>query len=183
MAHSGLRQPWLFDRDQARPAAASYRRTMRIQIPQSLRLEHEELHGFLAAARQETGELGEALRRVARMLEPHFHKEEAFAMPPLGLLVRLARNEVTPAMAEVFPHTDWLKNNLPTLIAEHNALAVAVEKMLEAARAAQRVDYIEFAEQLINHARMEEEVIYPAAILVGEYLRLRLASNEDVVSL
>jgi hypothetical protein len=156
---------------------------MRIQIPRSLRLEHEELHGFLAAARQEPGELGDALRRVARMLEPHFSKEESFALPPLGLLVRLARNDVTPAMAEVFPHTEWLKNNLQTLIAEHNALSVAIEKMLEAARAAQRVDYIEFAEKLLNHARMEEEVIYPAAILVGEYLRLRLASNEGIAAL
>src|ERR1700674_2189465 len=140
---------------------------MRIQIPKSLRLEHEELHDFLAAARQEPGELGEALRRVARLLEPHFRKEEAFAMPPLGLLVRLARNEVTPAMAEVYSHTDWLKNNLPTLMAEHRAIIGAVEEMLAAARSAQRVDYVEFAEKLINHARMEEEVMYPAAILVG----------------
>jgi len=156
---------------------------MRIQIPKSLRLEHEELHDFLAAARQEPGELGETVRRVARLLEPHFRKEEAFAMPPLGLLVRLARNEVTPAMAEVYSHTDWLKNNLPTLMAEHRAINGAVEEMLDAARAAQRIDYVEFAEKLINHARMEEEVMYPAAILVGEYLRLLLGTNEGIVAL
>jgi len=156
---------------------------MRIQIPKSLRLEHEELHDFLAAARQEPGELGDALRRVARLLEPHFRKEEAFAMPPLGLLARLARNDVTPAMAEVYPHTDWLKNNLPTLMAEHREIIGAVEEMLEAARSAGHIDYVEFAEKLINHARMEEEVIYPAAILVGEYLRLLLGTNEGVVAL
>ncbi len=156
---------------------------MRIQIPKSLRLEHEELHDFLATVRHEPGELGDALRRVARLLEPHFRKEEAFAMPPLGLLVRLARNDVKAAMAEVYPHTDWLKNNLPTLIAEHDAIGAAVHEMLQAARNAERVDYIEFAEKLVNHLRMEEEVLYPAAILVGEYLRLLLGSNAGVGAL
>ena len=156
---------------------------MRIQIPKSLRLEHEEIHDFLAAARQEPGELGDTLRRVARLLEPHFRKEEAFAMPPLGLLARLARNEVNASMAEVYPHTDWLKNNLPTLMAEHHAIIAAVEEMVHAARAADRIDYVEFAEKLINHARMEEEIMYPAAILVGEYLRLFLGKNEGIVAL
>jgi iron-sulfur cluster repair protein YtfE (RIC family) len=156
---------------------------MRIQIPKSLRLEHEELHDFLATVRHEPGELGDTLRRVARLLEPHFRKEEAFALPPLGLLVRLARHDVNAAMAEVYPHTDWLKNNLPTLMAEHDAIGAAVAEMLQAARAAERTDYIEFAEKLVNHLRMEEEVMYPAAIVVGEYLRLLLGSNEGIAAL
>jgi hypothetical protein len=29
------------------------------------------------------------------------------------------------------------------------------------------------AQKLIQHARTEEDVLYPAALLVGEYLRLR----------
>jgi hypothetical protein len=37
-------------------------------------------------------------------------------------------------------------------------------------------------EKLINHARMAEEVVYPAAILVGEYLRLRLALHERIAA-
>jgi len=134
---------------------------MRIQIPKSLRLEHEEIHDFLAAARQEPGELGDALRRV----------------------VRLARNDVNSGMADVYPHTDWLKNNLPTLMAEHHAIAAAIEEVLDAARGAQRIDCVELAEKLLNHLRMEEEVMYPAAILVGEYLRLLLGKNEGIVAL
>ena len=156
---------------------------MRIQIPKSLRVEHDELHDFLATVRHEPGELGDALRRVARLLEPHFRKEEAFAMPPLGLLVRLARHEISPAMAEVYPHTDWLKNNLPTLMAEHDAIGAAVQEMLQAARAVDRTEYIEFAEKLVNHLRVEEEVMYPAAILVGEYLRFLLGTNARIDAL
>lgn len=153
---------------------------MRIQIPSSLRLEHEELHDFLAAAVREPGALGEAARRVAHLLEPHFRKEEAFALPPLGLLERLARGDVGPGMAEVCVHTTWLKNNFATLLNEHYVITAALEELLAAARAARRVEYVEFAERLINHARMEEQVLYPAAILVGEYLKLRLAERESL---
>jgi hypothetical protein len=153
---------------------------MKIRIPSSLRLEHEELHAFLAAAVREPGALGEAARQVARLLEPHLRKEEAFALPPLGLLERLARGDVQPAMAEVCVHTEWLKNNFATLLNEHYVITAALEQLLEAARAGQRVEYIEFAERLINHARMEEQVMYPAAILVGEYLKLRLAERESI---
>lgn len=155
---------------------------MPVQIPKSLHLEHQELHHFLAAARQEPGELGDAARRVARLLEPHFRKEEAFALPPLGLLVRLVRGELDPAMSEILPRTEWLKDNLPTLMAEHLDITRALQELLGAARTAQRIDYIEFAEKLINHARMEEEVMYPAAILVGEYLRLRLAQRDGLIA-
>lgn len=147
---------------------------MRIQMPRSLRIEHDELHQFLAAATHEPGTLGDEIRRVARLLEPHARKEEAFAMPALGLIARLARGEVHADMAQVFPHTDWLKNNAATLVAEHHMIVAATEKMLEAARGERRFDCVEFAERLINHLRTEEEVLYPAAILVGEYLRLAL---------
>jgi len=150
---------------------------MRIQMPRSLRLEHDELNELLAAWKHEPGRLGEEIRRVARLLEPHARKEEAFAMPALGLIARLARGEVRPEMAQVYPHTDWLKNNAATLVAEHRMILAAVEQMLEAARLARRLDCIEFGERLMNHLRTEEEVLYPAAILVGDYLRLALASR------
>lgn len=155
---------------------------MRIQVPRSLRLEHQEITQLLAAAGEESGALGEALRRVARVLEPHFRKEEAFALPPLGLLARLARGEVAAGMAEVFSHTQWLKNNLATLQAEHHVILAALDELVEAARAAERADYLEVAEKLINHTRLEEEVMYPAAILVGEYLRLRLEARERIIA-
>lgn len=132
---------------------------MRIEMPRSLRLDHDELAQTLAGWSHEPGRLGEEIRRVARLLEPHMR-------------------EVRAEMAQVFPHTDWLKNHAGTLVAEHRMILAAAEQMLEAARGEQRLDCLEFAERLINHLRVEEEVLYPAAILVGEYLRLALASHE-----
>lgn len=147
---------------------------MRIEIPHSLRLGHEALRQGLTAATREPGELGAAAQRVARVLEPHIRKEEAFALPPLGLVAEIARGEFTPEMAEVLPHTGWLQDNLDNMLAEHRMLRGALEEFLRAARAAGKVEYASFAAQLIDHARLEEEVLYPAALLVGHYVRLRL---------
>jgi hypothetical protein len=150
---------------------------MRIEMPKSLRLEHDELQQFLASAEGARGEFGRAARRVARLLEPHFRRELAFAMPPLGLLARLAQGELDPGMGEVLAQTEWLKANLATLLAEHHMIVAALERLLAAAQSERRDEWVEFAERLMNHARMEEEVMYPAAILVGEYLKLRLGKR------
>jgi hypothetical protein len=153
---------------------------MRIRIPPSLVLEHAELHDFLIVAQNESGALGEEMRRVARLLEPHMRKEEAFAMPPLGLLARLARGECHADMLDVLAHTDWLRNNLPILLSEHQVIRTAAELFLRAARDAGRSDCFQFAEKLMHHLRLEEEIMYPAAIVLGEYLKLRLPEREPL---
>ena len=151
---------------------------MRVSIPPSLVLEHAELHDFLVVSENEPGTLGEEMRRVARLLEPHMRKEEAFAMPPLGLLARLARGECHADMLDVVAHTDWLRNNLAILLSEHHVIRAAAERFLAAARAEGRSDCFHFAEKLLHHLRLEEEVMYPAAVVLGEYLKLRLAEGE-----
>ena len=151
---------------------------MRIGVPQSLLREHDELREELLAGSAEKGRIGEQMRKLSALLAPHFRKEESFALPQLGLLARLARGELHPDMAQVLAHCDWMRNNLAALVAEHRSIAGAAEELLAAAREEQRAEYALFAEKLLNHARMEEEVLYPAAIIVGDYLRLRLASSE-----
>jgi hypothetical protein len=147
---------------------------MKLAAPQLLQLEHQELHHFIVRATSEPGALGEAARLVDRLLKAHVSKEEAFALPPLSLLGPLARGKLDRDMAQVLAQTDWLKAHQLDMIAEHHAVNGALEQLIAAARAADRVEYIEFAERLINHARMEEEILYPAAILVGEYLKVKL---------
>ena len=59
---------------------------MKIVIPTSLKLEHEELHRELAKATKVGGKIAEAAKLVAQTLHPHFVAEEEFAIPPLGVL-------------------------------------------------------------------------------------------------
>lgn len=141
---------------------------MKFEIPKPLQIEHEELHANLVKATREPGAVGEAAREVARVLHPHFVREEEFALPPLGLLERLAREGATEEMAEVLPMTQRLKVELPQMLAEHKQIVGALEKLRVAARTAGRPEVERFAEALVLHAQTEEQVMYPAAILVGE---------------
>jgi hypothetical protein len=148
-----------------------------MKTPVSMRLEHQKLHDDLSRASHEPGAIGEAGRLVARLLRSHARKEESFALPPLGLLGDLAKGRVEQYMAPAIGHAGWLKTHLDDMLAEHRAIAAALERLIAAAREAERFEYVDFAEKLIIHARIEEEVMYPAAILVGEYLRLKLPAG------
>ena len=142
---------------------------MRFDIPKPLKAEHDALHATLVQATKEAGSIGEAAREVARLLHPHFVQEEAFALPPLALLAELAGGAVRPEMSEVLPMTRRLKAELPAMLAEHKTIVGALDKLAAAARAAKRPEYERFAEALVLHAQTEEQVLYPAAILVGEH--------------
>jgi len=147
---------------------------MKFNIPRPLKLEHEELHADLVNATKEGGGTGEAARSVAAILHPHFVKEEEFALPPLGLLASLAKGEIVAEMKSVLTMTDRLKAELHQMLEEHKAIVAALEKLADAATRENKLQHRRFSEKLILHAQTEEEVLYPAAIVIGEYVRAKL---------
>lgn len=148
--------------------------TSQIHIPESIRLEHQEIHEALVRATEAPGEVGAAARALATILHPHFVREEQIALPPLGMLAPLARGDATPEMREVLPLTDSLRAELPRMLEEHRAIHAATLHLGEVARAAGDSAVARLAEQLALHAQSEEEVFYPAAILVGDIVRERI---------
>jgi iron-sulfur cluster repair protein YtfE (RIC family) len=150
-------------------------RDMKPKIPRPLKLEHGELHADLVRATKAGGKTGKAAKAVAKVLHNHFVKEEQFALPPIGLLSRLARGKVDKQMRSVLAMTDRLKAELPKMLREHKAVVAALKKLSAAAEREQLPEHARFAEKLMLHAKTEEEVLYPTAILIGEYLRAKLA--------
>ncbi len=142
-------------------------------IPAGITEEHAHLMGTLAAAEKAGGKTGDAAKKVSALLTPHFHSEEEFALPPLGLLQPLAEGHATADMRDIVAMTDRLKAAMPKMLAEHKALAGPLGDLGRAAKAEGNADAATFVEELQAHARHEEEVMYPAAILVGEYLKLK----------
>jgi hypothetical protein len=145
-----------------------------IRIPSAVREEHREIHAALTSATDEPGALGEAARELARLLEPHFAREEEIALPPLGLLRPLANGEFVPSMSDVLPMTDALKRELPQMLREHAEIAAAAQRLERIAGEERNLEVQELARKLQLHAKSEEEVFYPAAILVGDLVRVRL---------
>lgn len=142
-----------------------------LRIPESMKAEHEELHTELYAATQAPGDVGAAAQRVADLLHEHFESEEEYALPPLGLLPALASGETGPELAAVLPLTERLKAGLPEMLDDHKAIVQALDALITAAEAAREPRFVRFAEKLKLHAQNEEEVAYPTAILIGEYVK------------
>jgi hypothetical protein len=151
---------------------------MEFNIPHSVQVEHEELHADLEKAVASSGETGAAARKVAEALHAHFESEEKYALPPLGLLPALAEGRISSEMARVVEMTDVLKAEMPNLLEEHKAIVAALQKLIKAASQEKKIEHIHFAEKLMLHARNEEEVLYPTAILIGEYVKLKLGVHE-----
>jgi iron-sulfur cluster repair protein YtfE (RIC family) len=73
--------------------------------------------------------------------------------------------------------TDALRRELPQMLEEHKAIRAAVESLRVAARADNAEKYERLANDLALHAQTEEELLYPAAILVGDIVRARLRAT------
>ena len=145
---------------------------LQFRVPESIRVEHEKIHTELVRAAALSGPVGEAARKLAAVLHPHFVREEQIALPPLGLLAALARGEHDPGMQRVLPMTDSLRAELPRMLQEHKAIQAATLRLGEVARAAKNESVARLAEDLKLHAKSEEEVFYPAAILIGDLVRM-----------
>jgi hypothetical protein len=149
---------------------------MKFEIPKPMKIEHDELHTDLVKATKAGGKTAEAAKEVAKVLHSHFVKEEEYALPPLGLLVALSEGKFETSMAEVLKMTDKLEAELPTMLSEHKDIVAALKKLIDAARTENRPDVAHFAEKLMLHAQTEEQVSYPTAILVGHYVKSKLAA-------
>lgn len=144
---------------------------MPLAVPEPLRLEHEEMHDALARASHEPGLIGDSAKRLLRIMKPHVDKEETFALPPLGMLHQLVRGIHSPEEEAAVIMAWRLREDLDNMLAEHRVIGAALEELLAAATAEQRVEYAELARKVLHHMQTEEQVLYPATILVGDYLR------------
>lgn len=146
-----------------------------VEIPQSMQVEHRAIHTALQEATRASGRVGAAAKELAEVLQPHFVREEQIALPPLGLLRPLAADAEVPeeASSEALKMSDSLRAELPRMLEEHKRVRAAAEKLRQAARAEGAEKYEQLADTLMLHAQTEEEVLYPAAILVGDLIRAR----------
>jgi hypothetical protein len=158
----------------AQPAATAAR-PAELAIPESVRHEHEEIHATLVDGTKAPGRVGAAARALAEVLHPHFVREEEIALPPLGLLAPLAAGTPVPeaVSTRALTMTATLRREMPRMLEEHTRIRAAVEALRAAADAEGAARYQQLAEHLAVHAQTEEEVLYPAAQVVGDLLRRR----------
>ena len=150
---------------------------MSLQIPASLKGDHDSLRMRMKRAAREEGKTGELARQVMQVMDGHMMREEKFALRPLGLLKLIGRGEAPRDLADAIELVRALKREMPQMVEEHRQISDLLRRLASAAQAEGKAEYVALAEELILHAHLEEDVLYPAAILVGEYAGLVLKKD------
>ena len=154
--------------------ASKFQSTGKMHTPHSLRLSHDEARAEFVRATMAGGQIAVAAKRLAGLCLPHFEGEERFVFPALGLLPDLMKGLVRQEMAEVLPLISDFNAKHNALDTQHEAIGSAIDALLEASHRAKNREIAEFAYNMRVHEKIEDEVIYPTVVLIGNYLRERL---------
>jgi hypothetical protein len=144
------------------------------EYPDSAPPAHRELREILSRAVKVGGRTATAAEAVRGVLYPHMRLEEAFAAPPLSILPRLAAGEIGADMEKIIQISEMMRINLPRMLEQHRLIVTALKELMRAATEEGHPAYVQFCQKLMHHAQQEEEILYPAAIVVGEFVKLKL---------
>lgn len=143
---------------------------MPLGIPKAMEEEHEELHEKLRKATKMRGKVGEEARRVAEVLHPHFERENELALTVIGVARELAEGRASPDFPKALELTEKFRTEYEKMLQEHSEIVKALDKLEKAARAVKKEAVITFSKKLKAHGRTEEDLTYPAILMMGKLL-------------
>lgn len=132
--------------------------------------EHEELHQELRKATKIRGKVGEAAVRVTEVLHPHFARENELALPVIGVARELVEGKSSPDFPKALELADKFKLEYEKMLQEHVEIVKALDELEKAATKAKKQHVIEFTIKLRAHAKTEEDLTYPAVLMIGRLL-------------
>ena len=121
------------------------------------------------------GRIAKAAKRVAELCLPHFEHEEKTVFPVLALLPYLEQGNLRPEMLDVMPLIFNFRAKHDAINDHHQLIVSAIEELLKAAHKEKNREFAEFAYNMRVHEKVEDEVIYPAVVLIGKYLQEKRA--------
>lgn len=145
--------------------------------PSSMDRQHHDIAQQLS--RYTAGDIGTAAaaERVLELLKSHQQKESGLVLPLLSLLPELCEGRIAGDMAFAIEMADALKAERQAMFDENAEIMAAVGELIQAGGPANETDLVVFGGLVADHVMSEIELSEPAAILVGDAVRLRLASN------
>ena len=147
-------------------------------IPQSLRLEHEDTLNQLAALARRPGPVGVEARKALDLFKRHIKREEEYILPPLTLLPQLADGKVSPDMKWAITMADRVKADREEIFQEHTQITDAMNALANAAQRSHDSVALNFAHAAVADSLNDTELTEPMAIIVGDYLKVKLPSGQ-----
>ncbi|MEP6262549.1 MAG: hemerythrin domain-containing protein [Gillisia sp.] len=145
----------------------------KIETPAVILQEH---HYFLEKLEQATfygDSTGYYARELYEVMEFHFKEEEDYVLPPLGILPIIAGGEFPKNAGEIILLTEKSARNSAVILAEHQMITHFLGQMMLAAVREGHEELSGFDEALHKHSALEEEVLFPMVVVIGDYLKLK----------
>lgn len=143
------------------------------EVPLSIKTEHQYLLDKIYKISLFQDSTGRVAIKLNDLMQHHFKEEEDYVFPPLGLLPLLSTGKLPEQSKEVIVFTEKLKSQLSHMSAEHQLIKAFMDELILAAAKENHPEIIEFEKEIHKHANAEEEILFPTAILIGEYLKLK----------
>jgi hypothetical protein len=147
-----------------------------LQVPQSIRLQHQQIIDRLASLAKSNGPAAAPAQKALVFLKDHYAREEAFVLPPLSLLPRIAKGDIAKDMEPAIAMADRAKAAAADLQSDHIQITTLMNELIEAGRSTRNEELVRFATRVANQSLNDMEVAHPTTIVIGDYLRLRLKS-------
>ena len=154
-----------------------------LQVPQSIGYEHEQIIKELTNfAKREVAHAATAQKALV-VIKAHYAREEAFVLPPLALLPKIAKGPISKDMSskELEPAiamADRTKAALPELQNDHIQITSLMNELIEAGQADHDEELTRLATRVAAQSLNDLEIAQPTTIQIGDYLRLRLAKAD-----
>ena len=163
-------------------AAANATSQSALQVPQSIGYEHEQIIKELTSFAKREVAHAAAAQKALIVIKAHYAKEEAFVLPPLALLPQIAKGAISKDMIskELEPAiamADRTKAALPELQNDHVQITSLMNELIEAGKADHDEELTQLATRVAIQSLNDLEITQPTTILIGDYLRLRLATG------
>jgi hypothetical protein len=146
-----------------------------LQTPQSISYEHEQIIKELTNFAKREVDHSAAVQKALIVIKAHYAKEEAYVLPPLALLPRIAKGAISKDMEPTIAMADRTKAALPELQNEHIQITSLMNDLIEAGKTAHDEVLIQLATRVAIQSLNDLEITQPTTILIGDYLRQRLA--------
>ncbi len=145
------------------------------EIPSSIQITHVLLLEQIHKMTLYKDSSGRVAIKIEDMMKHHFTEEENYILPTLGLLPLLANGQIPQQYDDVILLSEKAKSLMDHMSAEHQLITAYIKELKDVSNNDNLSEIIDFENQVSKHAISEEEVLFPAAILVGEYLKLKSA--------
>jgi hypothetical protein len=146
---------------------------MRPRVPGSVKEEYESLYQSLKDAVNVPGNVGTAAKDAFRLVQQHYNKDCEFALPPLKYLPTIAGENLTGEIEKIHNMSTRLKRQLPHMRKEVVNITAALEKLAEVSLREEKREYHHLARGFIMFLEREDQVLYPAAVLIGDLIQAK----------